>query len=117
MSILDDAKGVLERILKLMNFPATIEGKETDDMVLLTIASEDANIIIGQKGKNLDALQYIVNRIVHRGKEERKSSKVGVPGTQFPGNSKVPLPPSLTTPLPVRVIGGEGGRRGSSVVI
>jgi len=72
MSILDDAKGVLERILKLMNFPATIEGKETDDMVLLTIASEDANIIIGQKGKNLDALQYIVNRIVHRGKEERK---------------------------------------------
>lgn len=73
MGTLETAKDTLERILALMNFPAAIEGVETDETVTLTITSqEDANIIIGKKGKNLDALQFLVNRIVQKKTGERK---------------------------------------------
>lgn len=61
------AKKVLEEILDLMGFNPTIEQKMVDGKITLSIeAGEDSNILIGKRGKNLNGLQYVVNRICGR---------------------------------------------------
>lgn len=73
MSTVDKAKDIVGRILTLMNFSATIEGEESEEAVTIIVRSQDdPNIIIGKQGKNLDALQYIVNRIIHKDDKEGK---------------------------------------------
>jgi len=50
-------RSMLSRMLKLMNVDATIEEKETKDGIELDVESSDSAILIGRKGKNLNAIQ------------------------------------------------------------
>lgn len=60
------AKEILEKILQLLGFTATIEEHTLEEGVLLEIQSEDAGRLIGREGKTLANLQYIVNRMLYR---------------------------------------------------
>ena len=52
------AEGILER----MGYPSTVKYKGQDGAkIFLEITTEFSNIIIGKRGKNLDALQLLVN--------------------------------------------------------
>ncbi len=63
----ESAKEVLEELLRLMGFTATIKQAIVGEKITLSIeAGEDSNILIGKRGKNLNGLQYIVNRICGR---------------------------------------------------
>jgi spoIIIJ-associated protein len=66
-------KDVLTDILNLMGIQATIEVKqaETDDEIILDIHGDSSALLIGRKGQTLEALQYLVTRIVNdkQGKE------------------------------------------------
>src|ERR1044071_4495419 len=63
------AKKVLEDILSLMGFSASVEGKtgERADEIVLEIRADNSGLIIGRKGQTLEALQYLVTRIASGG--------------------------------------------------
>jgi spoIIIJ-associated protein len=63
------ARDVLEEILRRMGIEATIELREEADRVRLEIRGEEAALVIGKKGQTLEALQFLVAKIVHRGAE------------------------------------------------
>ena len=52
----------LEKLIELMGFPGKAEVAFREDKKLgLTIVSDHSGILIGKKGKNLDAIQIIIN--------------------------------------------------------
>jgi spoIIIJ-associated protein len=62
-----DATAVLERILALMGEQATITTVEEDsEGIELAIKGDGSGLLIGRHGQTLDALEYLVNRILAR---------------------------------------------------
>jgi spoIIIJ-associated protein len=68
----DEEKGVeiaqeaLEKILSLIPVETTIKANQIDGKITLCIEGDKSGLLIGRKGKTLDALQYIVNKIVNK---------------------------------------------------
>lgn len=60
------AKEVLSDILRLMEIDARVEVSKENDHLLLEIHSKDNSASMGKKAQVLDAMQYLVNRIVSR---------------------------------------------------
>jgi spoIIIJ-associated protein len=69
-------KEVLEKILSLLDFPATVEEHKLDNDLLLEVKLEDSGRLIGRQGQTLADLQYITNRIVFQ--QDATSPKVTV---------------------------------------
>lgn len=66
------AKEALENILTLIPVKdATVEAKHADGTIALNIEGDKSGLLIGRKGKTLDALQFIVNKIVNKALEKR----------------------------------------------
>ncbi len=57
-------KETLEKILALLDFPATVEEHKLDDGLLLDVKTEESGRLIGRQGQTLADLQYITNRIL-----------------------------------------------------
>lgn len=74
------AQEVLENILQRSGFETSIEVLEDDDCVTLNIKGDGSGILIGRKGQTLDALQYVVNKIVHRSSHVTKQVIVDTEG-------------------------------------
>jgi len=74
------AQEVLENILQRCGFETSVEAREDDDCVTLNIKGDGSGILIGRKGQTLDALQYVVNKIVHRSPEVTKQVIVDTEG-------------------------------------
>jgi spoIIIJ-associated protein len=62
-----NAKDTLVEMLKHLGFEATVTDQEYDDMLLLDIQTEDSARLIGRQGQTLSELQYLLNRILHKG--------------------------------------------------
>ncbi len=68
VDIVDNAKEHLETILKLMGIKAQVEVlNRPRGTVLNILGGDDDALIIGKQGQNLDALQYLVNRMATKG--------------------------------------------------
>ena len=57
-------KEVVEKILALLDFPATVEEHKLDNGLLLDVKTEDSGRLIGRQGQTLSDLQYITNRLL-----------------------------------------------------
>lgn len=68
----DYAKEVLEGILDRMDLETHVDIREDDERVVLDVTGEDAGRAIGKKGQTLDALQFLVNKIVNRFPDGRR---------------------------------------------
>ena len=66
------ARELLAGILNQMTFACDVSASETDDTIILSIAGDDSGLLIGRRGQNLDALQYILNKAVNKSDAERK---------------------------------------------
>ncbi len=64
-------RSLLSMMLELMKVDATVQEKETKDGVELEVKSSDSAILIGRKGKNLSAIQYLINRMYNHGRLKR----------------------------------------------
>ncbi len=69
----DNAKDVLTEILRHIDLPTVVESEVRDDHVYLNIISNGSGLLIGKRGKTLNSLQYLVNRIVQRDVSESVS--------------------------------------------
>ena len=65
------AKETLEKILDLIPVQAIINEGQSDGRILLNIEGDVSGLLIGRKGKTLDALQYLVNKIVKKRLDKR----------------------------------------------
>ena len=61
----NEAREFLEGILTRMSIPCIVTVEETAERIFLNIQGDGGGLLIGKKGKNLDALQYIVNKAIN----------------------------------------------------
>jgi len=66
------ARDLLVGILSQMTFECQVTATETDDTIILSIVGDDSGLLIGRRGQNLDALQYILNKAINKSDSERK---------------------------------------------
>jgi spoIIIJ-associated protein len=65
------AQETLERIISLMSLDAKISGEKQGDDIALNIEGSNTAILIGYKGRTLEALEYIVNKVVNKTTEKK----------------------------------------------
>lgn len=68
---LQTAKETLEKILSLIPIETSIHAEKLDGKISLNIEGDSSGLLIGRKGKTLDALQYIINRVVNKTTEKK----------------------------------------------
>ncbi|MBW1980030.1 MAG: protein jag [Deltaproteobacteria bacterium] len=68
------AKEILEQILSHIQVPATVSASWVDGQIKLDISSNGSGLLIGKRGKTLQSLQYIVNKMFNK----RSSRKVHI---------------------------------------
>lgn len=66
------ARELLDGILIKMTFACQVTAAETDDTIILSITGDDSGLLIGRRGQNLDAIQYILNKAIYKSDTERK---------------------------------------------
>jgi spoIIIJ-associated protein len=72
---------VVERIVNGIGVPCTIEVEETADEIRATCDGADLGMLIGRHGQTIDAIQYLANAILFRGRyEERRPAIVDAAG-------------------------------------
>src|SRR5271168_1623682 len=69
-------KAILEELLRLLGFEATVEEHPLEDGVFLDVKTEDSGRLIGRQGQTLADLQYITNRLLFQ--QDSGSPKVMV---------------------------------------
>ena len=65
------ARDSLKTILDLIPIEASVTARLEDDRVILSIEGDQSGILIGRKGRTLDALQFIVSKIVNKSLEQK----------------------------------------------
>ncbi len=67
----EQAREVLAGIISRMGLDAAVSVREVAEQVVLDVSGRDAGRAIGKKGQTLDALQFLVNKVVNRFPENR----------------------------------------------
>ncbi len=75
---LDIVQAELLQIVELMGFPSTVELEAKGVSVTCTLRGEFEESLIGQEGKTLDSLQYILRKVVARKVPERLRVSINV---------------------------------------
>lgn len=65
------AKDALDSILRLIPVETTVTGSYSIGKISLIIEGDTSGLLIGRKGKTLDALQYIVNKITNKSADRK----------------------------------------------
>ncbi len=68
---LNIAKDALDNILGLIPVETTVKGSYAGGKISLVIEGDTSGLLIGRKGKTLDALQYIVNKITNKDTDKK----------------------------------------------
>jgi spoIIIJ-associated protein len=78
-AVLEEAKAVLEELLRLMDLTGTVEIGMGSETAKLNVKGDDLGVLIGRRGEKLASLQHLVNLIVARkeGQHNRIAVDVG----------------------------------------
>lgn len=68
----EKARVFLEGLLARMDLASPVLAVETDDQITLNIQGDSGGLVIGKRGQNLDAIQYLVNKAINRSPHDRK---------------------------------------------
>jgi spoIIIJ-associated protein len=71
---------LVERIAGALGAPVAVSIQEDDEILTATLTGPDLGLVIGKHGQTIDAIQYLANVIVWRGRDERKSVVVDAAG-------------------------------------
>lgn len=76
-----EVRVLLERILDAIGVSARIEMAENEETVTAKFVGRELGLVIGKHGQTIDAIQYLANAIVWRGRgEDRKAVVVDAAG-------------------------------------
>jgi spoIIIJ-associated protein len=70
------AQELLQQLLEKMHEPAQVSAEHEDDRITLRIETEDAGLLIGKLGQTLDALQYLVTKML--AKRSRRKVRIAI---------------------------------------
>jgi spoIIIJ-associated protein len=74
-------RDLVQRVTAEIGVPCRIEIAETEEEIRATCDGPDLGMLIGKHGQTIDAIQYLANAIVYRGRyEERKRIVVDAAG-------------------------------------
>lgn len=65
-----EAQTVLEELLRTMNVNATVSVRESENPIMLAITGHNLGVLIGRRGDNLAALQFMVNLILSKNRRQ-----------------------------------------------
>lgn len=68
----EEAAGVLEDLIEHMDLDIDVVIRDDEERVVLDVTGPDSGRAIGKKGQTLDALQFLVNKIVNRFPDGRR---------------------------------------------
>jgi spoIIIJ-associated protein len=72
-AIVSEAETLTQDILNLMDVEATLQITKEKETLHIKIEGDKSGLLIGRRGQNLDALQYLITRILNRkGPEKTK---------------------------------------------
>ena len=74
--LLPRAREILEQVLAKMQEPGTVTVSQEEDRINLLIETSDAGLLIGKQGQTLDALQYLVTKML--AKQTRKKVRIAI---------------------------------------
>jgi len=63
-SLLPQAQEILEQLLQKMDESGKVSGRQEEDRIILNIETGDAGLLIGKQGQTLEALQYLLTKIL-----------------------------------------------------
>jgi len=86
---LEEAKMVLEELLRLMEVPGTVEIATGGETARLNVRGSDLGVLIGRRGEKLASLQHIVNLIV--AKKEGEYHRIAVDVENYRGRREEQL--------------------------
>ncbi|MEO8251338.1 MAG: RNA-binding cell elongation regulator Jag/EloR [Chloroflexota bacterium] len=86
---LQEAKGVLEELLRLMEVPGTVEIATGGETARLNVRGSDLGVLIGRRGEKLASLQHLVNLIV--AKKEGEYHRIAVDVENYRGRREEQL--------------------------
>lgn len=69
---LEEVREQVETTLDAMAFDGEVSVRDDGEAIAVDIDSEDAGLLIGQKGETIDAVQYLVNVAVYRDRQFSK---------------------------------------------
>ena len=83
-SLDEDAKNIgkeaLQHIIDFITEDATISIKEESNRIFFNVNGGNSAVLIGKRGQTLDAIQYLVDKIVNSKRKERVAVQVDVEG-------------------------------------
>ncbi|MGI8871431.1 MAG: RNA-binding cell elongation regulator Jag/EloR [Candidatus Limnocylindria bacterium] len=88
-AIVDEAKGVLEELLRLMDIPGSVEIATGGETAKLNVKGSDLGVLIGRRGEKLASLQHLVNLIVS--KREGQWNRIAVDVENYRGRREEQL--------------------------
>jgi spoIIIJ-associated protein len=76
-----EVREVLERIVDAIGVRAKVELREDDEALVATLIGRELGLVIGKHGQTIDAVQYLVNAVVWRGRgDDRKPVVIDAAG-------------------------------------
>jgi spoIIIJ-associated protein len=76
----DIGRDALQRIIDLITTDATISIEERSSRIFFNVKGGNSGILIGKRGQTLEAIQYILGKIVNKSRQERIRIQVDVEG-------------------------------------
>jgi len=73
-------RDALQRIIDLITTDATISVEEGTDRIFFNVKGGNSAILIGKHGQTLEAIQYLVEKIVNKQQEERVRIHIDIEG-------------------------------------
>jgi spoIIIJ-associated protein len=73
---IEHGRALLHDLVSRMGFTASVEVQAEPEHTVLSLQCEESSVLIGRRGQTLDALEYLVNRIVAR--EDDHSARFAV---------------------------------------
>ncbi len=70
----------LQRIVDFITAEARIEVKNGEDRLMFNVEGGDTGVLIGKRGQTLEAIQYLIEKIVNKHSEDRIRIQVDVEG-------------------------------------
>lgn len=68
-----DPSKILRELISLLNFDMTVESGREGDLEVLNMRGKDAGLLIGKQGQTINALQYLLNKMLSKVAGEKMS--------------------------------------------